>query len=116
MRLKEKPVRRIRDPDQPLAATVGPAVEFFGGDVLPAKVLAYEKGAESSAGSEAARSYLLVEPAVFAGETADKPQSIRVSTAWIKRVVWEPRAAAGTNRGRCSIATAGKPASGQALD
>jgi hypothetical protein len=91
VRLKDRPMRWIRDPQQSQIAPAGPAVEFFGGDVLPAKVLAYEKGAESPAGSEAARSYLLVEPAAVGDETADKPPSVRVSTAWIKRVVWEPR-------------------------
>ncbi|HEY5315141.1 MAG TPA: NPCBM/NEW2 domain-containing protein, partial [Pirellulales bacterium] len=89
VRLNGKPVRWIRDPQQPPVAPGGPAIELFGGDVLPAKVLAYEKGAESAGGSEAARSYLLVEP--LADEMADKPPAVRVGTAWIKRVVWEPR-------------------------
>lgn len=87
LKLDGKPLRWARDPEQPQFATSGPAVEFFGGDVLPAKILAYEKDSEESGG----QSYLLVEPAVPADAAADKQQSVRVSTAWIKRVVWEPR-------------------------
>jgi hypothetical protein len=79
-----KPVRWIRDPQQPQSSPAGPVVEFFGGDALPAKVVAYEKV------SDGARSYLLVEPVAGRGDS-EKQQPIRVSTAWIKRVVWERR-------------------------
>ena len=81
----EKPVRWIRDPQQPQSSPTGPVVEFFGGDALPAKVVAYEKASDS------AHSYLLLEPGVGRDDSSDKRQPVRVSTAWIKRVVWEPR-------------------------
>ncbi|HEX4149251.1 MAG TPA: NPCBM/NEW2 domain-containing protein [Pirellulales bacterium] len=80
-----QPVRSIRDPGQSPSSPAGPFIEFFGGDLLPAKVVVYEKTADG------ARSYLLVEPLLGGRDSPDKQPSIRVSTAWIKRVAWEPR-------------------------
>lgn len=89
LQVRGRPVRWVRDLQQPQLAAASPAVEFFGGDQLPAKVLAYERMSDEDGGL-GRPGYLLVEPAL-AAVPADKQPSIRVSTAWIKRAVWEPR-------------------------
>jgi hypothetical protein len=74
------------------AVTIGPPptalVEFYGGDALPGRIVDF-KAAEYDS-YEAHDEYLVVEPAIAVDRPgATRTPFLRVSTRWLKRVVFE---------------------------
>ena len=89
-----RPIRWVRDNRLSTAPLPRMVVEMIGGDRLPGKVVGYQRAVDVP--YEAAPAHLLVEPDLV----LDWPDSgfalrqrIRVSTEWLRRVVWEPRSA-----------------------
>lgn len=64
-------------------------VEFVGGDRLPGRVVAYRDGTQSP--KERLPPHLVVVPdqRVDAPDSPSRPE-IRVTTAWLRRIVWRP--------------------------
>ena len=83
-----KPTRWIIDQAVPLAEDPAACVEFFGGDRLPCRVVDYQRSSKWS--YETLGEYLVVEPLVEV-DFPGRPTTpyLRVSTRWLKRVVFE---------------------------
>ena len=87
---EKNPFRWLIDHSLSPVADSGAFVEFFGGDRLPGEVAGYRTGQESP--FLAVPKHLVVNPSI----PLDSPRvsgssQVRVTTAWIKRVVWQPR-------------------------
>ncbi len=90
--------RDLFDPTNPIrwlvdnsVALVPPEswVEFIGGDCLPGRVVGFRDGQESP--RERLAPHLLVVPQqrLDTPDAATRP-SVRVTTSWVRRIVWEP--------------------------
>jgi hypothetical protein len=80
-------VRWLRDTTLPQPVIPNEFVEMVGGDRLPGRVLAFRDGAQSP--FEALPPHLIVQPTI-PYDWPDQPRDhLRVSTAWLKRIVWE---------------------------
>jgi hypothetical protein len=88
---QNRPVRWIIDQAVPLAEKPTAYVEMFGGDRLPCRVVDYQRSEKWS--YEALGEYLIVEPLIdvdFPGRP--KTPFLRLSTEWLKRVVFDQKA------------------------
>ncbi len=87
---EKNPFRWLIDHSLSPASEPGAFVEFFGGDRLPGSVVGFRSGAESR--YLALPEHLIVNPSIpLDSPRAELPSQVRVTTEWIKRVVWEPR-------------------------
>jgi len=64
-------------------------VEFFGGDRLPAKVLGFRFGNEDPSWTHPP--HLVVDPTIGVHWPDKQPTPVRVTTHWLRRVVWQKR-------------------------
>lgn len=80
----------IRDTTLPAAEPAAAYIELFCGDCLPGRVVGFQESATPE--GEALPAHLLIEPRTRLDLPGMPPRStIRVLTAWIRRVVWTPR-------------------------
>lgn len=94
----EQPIRWLIDNTLPAAMPGEPMVEFFGGDCLPGRVIAYHDGAQP--GARPVAPHLEVATSQRLDGPNDRSQSsVRVTLPWLKRIVWQrvgPRYQPGT--------------------
>jgi len=88
---QNNPARWIVDQAVSLAEDPSAYIEMFGGDRLPCRVLDYQRS--SNEGYEIHGDYLIVEPLIQV-DFPGRPTApyLRVSTDWLKRIVFERRA------------------------
>lgn len=92
---QNNPARWIIDQAVPLAEKPKAYVEMFGGDRLPCRVVDYQRSEKWT--YEALGEYLIVEPLIqvdFPGRSTTP--FLRVSTDWLKRVVFDEKAGVPT--------------------
>ena len=82
------PVRWIIDRQQSAAVQPAMFVEFEGGDRLAGEVISYFEGRENP--YETKPPYLVIRPiAEFQPPDVNQPAQLRVTTEWVRRIVWE---------------------------
>lgn len=89
----QNPIRWLVDETLPVAETPKARIELVGGDCLPGRVLGYSSGEETS--EHRLPPHLLVAPYVsFAWPDDPAESTVRVTTNWVRRIVWTPVASA----------------------
>ena len=83
------PIRWILDRQQPSASVPAASLEFDGGDRLAGEVIGFSPGRENP--YESTLPHLLVKPTAEV-QPADvtAPAVLRVTTEWLRRIVWVP--------------------------
>jgi hypothetical protein len=81
--------RWLRDNSLPLPSPPDAFVEFYGGDRLPGRVVSFRHGGESP--YERLPPHLIVEHRREQNWPGTPRESVRVSTRWLRRVVWQRR-------------------------
>lgn len=85
-----RPMRWIIDQAVALPVEPDQLIEFFGGDVLPGRVLDYEPADAQSYDNPG--EYLVIEPTISIDLPGQPPSGfVRVSTDWLKRIVFQRR-------------------------
>jgi hypothetical protein len=80
---EKKPVRWLKHDQQREAPRLTAIVEFFGGDVLPGRVIEFR--------GQNGESQLVVEPDAMVRDAEVQPaRQVIVETRWVRRIVWQP--------------------------
>jgi hypothetical protein len=85
--------RWLRNNELPLPSAPAAYVEFVGGDRLPGKVTAYRTGGENPLDRQPP--HLIVEHRGVYDWPTQERETLRVGTAWLRRIVWR---SAGNDR------------------
>lgn len=89
----QNPIRWLLDETLAPAETPSARVELVGGDCLPGRVIGFATGEETP--EHRLPPHLLVTPHVTVDWPDDPPQpAVRVTTEWVRRIVWTPVARA----------------------